>query len=215
MSMGLGEKKKIKSEPVDQKEEKPSSQEAITTTSSSPLPTPSTLQPEVFDSYRDNAMSEMKKIAGMEPDNATKVFSHVEEIQQLDPSKIRINDSVKKTDPENSLNTNPETTGFSAMANSTLEVRDRNAMESEEEDAVSKQDVKSDIPQVDKESEKQDHLGDSVKFYDNEKQESHFNSLNIDNNPFVSIIKVWQDYTVAWINVFNEFMKGWKGMIKS
>ena len=83
MSMGLGEKKKIKSEPVDQKEEKPSSQEAITTTSSSPLPTPSTLQPEVFDSYRDNAMSEMKKIAGMEPDNATKVFSHVEEIQQL------------------------------------------------------------------------------------------------------------------------------------
>ena len=42
MSMGLGEKKKIKSEPVDQKEEKPSSQEAITTTSSSPLPTPST-----------------------------------------------------------------------------------------------------------------------------------------------------------------------------
>ena len=32
MSMGLGEKKKIKSEPVDQKEEKPSSQEAITTT---------------------------------------------------------------------------------------------------------------------------------------------------------------------------------------
>ena len=61
-------------------------------------------------------MSEMNKIAGMEPDNATKVFSHVEEIQQLDPSKIRINDSVKKTDPENSLNTNPETTGFSAMA---------------------------------------------------------------------------------------------------
>ena len=214
MSMGLGEKKKIKSEPVDQKEEKPSSQEAITTTSSSPLPTPSTLQPEVFDSYRDNAMSEMNKIAGMEPDNATKVFSHVEEIQQLDPSKIRINDSVKKTDPENSLNTNPETTGFSAMANSTLEVRDRNAMESEEEDAVSKQDVKPDIPQVDKELEKQDHSLDSVRFDDKVNQESQSDSLNDDNNPFISIIKVWEAYTVAWINVCNEFMKAVMGMIK-
>ena len=71
-------------------------------------------------------------------------------------------------------------------------------MESEEEDAVSKQDVKSDITQVHKESEKQNHLGDSVRFYDNEKQESHFNSLNIDNNPSVSIIKVWQDYSVLW-----------------
>jgi hypothetical protein len=214
MSMGLGEKKKIKSEPVDQKDEKPSSPEAITTPSP-PLSTPPTLQPEIFDSYRYNAMSEMKEIADMGPDNTSKVFSHVEEKRQLDPSIASINDSVKKTDPENSLNTNPETTGFPAMANSTLEVRDSNAMESEEEDAVSKQDVKSNIPQVDKESEKQDHLGDSVRFYDNEKQETHFNSLNIDNNPFVSIIKVWQDYTVAWINVCNEFMKGWKGMNKS
>ena len=85
MSMGLGEKKKIK--PVDQKDEKPSLQEAITTPSSSPppsptaspLPTPSTLQPEVLNSYRDNAMSEMKEIASMEPDNVSKVFSHVEE----------------------------------------------------------------------------------------------------------------------------------------
>ena len=43
-------------------------------------------------------MSEMKEIADMEPDNASKVFSHVEEKQQLDPSNTSINDSVKKTD---------------------------------------------------------------------------------------------------------------------
>ena len=214
-NMELGEKKKIKTEPIDQKD-KVSYPKAITT-----LPTSSTSQsqphpqPEVFDSYRYNAMSEMKEIADMGPDNTSKVFSHVEEKRQLDPSIASINDSVKKTDPENSLNTNPETTGFPAMVNSTPEVRDSNAMESEEEDAVSKQDVKSDIPQVDKESKKQDHLGDSDRFYDNEKQESHFNLINIDNNPFVSIIKVWQDYTFAWINVCNEFMKGWKGMNKS
>ena len=210
MSMGLGEKKKIKSEPVDQKEEKPSSQEAITTTSSSPLPTPSTLQPEVFDSYRDNAMSEMNKIAGMEPDNATKVFSHVEEIQQLDPSKIRINDSV------NSLNRNPntterDTTGFRSIAKPNLEARDLNAMKSIEDNAVPKQDVKPDIPQVDKELEKQDHSLDSVRFDDKVNQESQSDSLNDDNNPFISIIKVWQAYTVAWINACNEFMKGCDG----
>ena len=40
------------------------------------------------------------------------------------------------------------------MVNPTLEERDSNAMESKEEDAVSKQDVKPDIPQVHKESGK-------------------------------------------------------------
>ena len=161
-------------------------------------------------------MSEMKETADMGPDNTSKVFSHVEEKQQLDPSTISINDSVKKTDPENSLNTNPDTTGFPAMANPTLEERDRNAMESKEEDVVSKQDVKPDITQVHKESEKQDHLGESVRFYDNENKESHSNSLNNDdNNPFVSVIKLWQAYNVAWINAYNEFMKAWMGMIKS
>ena len=58
-------------------------------------------------------MSEMKEIADMGPDNTSKVFSHVEEKQQLDPSIASINDSIKKTDPENSLNTNPKTTGLS------------------------------------------------------------------------------------------------------
>ena len=39
-------------------------------------------------------------------------------------------------------------------------------MESKEEDAVSKHDVKPDIPQVHKELEKQDHSGESVRFND-------------------------------------------------
>ena len=43
----------------------------------------------------------------MAPDNTSKVFSHVEEKQQLDPPTISINDSVKKAIPENSINTNP------------------------------------------------------------------------------------------------------------
>ena len=48
-------------------------------------------------------------------------------------------------------------------------------MELKEEDLVPKQDVKPDIPQVHKESEKQDNLGESVRFYDNENKESHSN----------------------------------------
>ena len=202
MSMGLGEEKKSKTKTVDQKEEKPSS----------PLPTPSsTLQPEVFDSSRDNAMSEMKEVAVMKPDNTSKVFSHVEEKQKLDPSTISINDSVKKANPENNPNTNP------AMANPTLEERDRNAMKSKEEDLVPKQDVKPDTPQVHKESEKRDQLGESVRFYDDENKESHYHSLNNDknNNPFISGIKIWQAYNEVWINAYSEYMKAWRSMFKT
>ncbi|MGA9842578.1 MAG: hypothetical protein WBQ25_09715, partial [Nitrososphaeraceae archaeon] len=187
MSIGLGEEKKSKPKKMDQKEEKPSS----------PLPTSSSsLQPEVFDSSRDNAMSEMKEVADMGPVNTSKVFSHVEEKQQLDPSTISINDSVKKTDLENSPNTNPDPTRLSSTADPTLEERDRNGMEPKEEDVVSNQDVKPDITQVHKESEKQDNLGESVRFHDNENKESHSNSLNNDknNNPFISGIKLWQAY---------------------
>jgi hypothetical protein len=202
MSMGLGEEKKSKPKNVDQKEEKPSS----------PLPTSSsTLQPEVFDSSRDNAMSEMKEVADMGPVNTSKVFSHVEEKQQLDPSTISINDSIKKAIPENSPNTNP------AMTNPTLEERDRNAMESKEEDLVPKQDVKPDTPEVHKESEKLDQLGESVRFHDNENKESHSNSLNNDknNNPFISGIKLWQAYNEVWINAYSEYMKAWRSMFKT
>ena len=152
-------------------------------------------------------MSEMKESADMAPDNTSKVFSHVEEKQQLNPPTISINDSVKKAIPENSINTNP------ANSNPILEEGDRGIMESKDEDLVPKQDVKPDTPQVYKESEKQDNLGESVRFYDNENKES--NLPNNDNNPFVSAIKLWQAYSVTWINAYNEFMKAWMGMIKS
>ena len=154
-------------------------------------------------------MSEMKEVADMGRVNASKVLSHVEEKQRLDPSTISINDSIKKAIPENSPNTNP------AMANPTLEERDRSAMELKEEDLVPKQDVKPDTPQVHKESEKQDNLGEPVRFYDYDNKVSYSNLPNNDNNPFVSAIKLWQAYNVAWINAYNEFMKAWMGMIKS
>ncbi len=202
MSMGLGEEKKSKTKTVDQKDEKPSS----------PLPTSSsTLQPEVFDASRDKAMSEKKESADMTPDNRSKVFSRVEEKQQLDPSTISVNESVKKAIPENNPNTNP------AMANPTLEERDRNAMESKEEDLVPKQDVKPDIPLVHKESEKQDQLDESVRFNDELNKEYRSNSLNNNknNNPFISGIKLWQAYNELWNKAYSEYMKTWKSMFKT
>jgi hypothetical protein len=220
MSMGLGEEKKLKGK-TDRKEEKPSSSpEAITTPSPPPPPPPtlSTVQPEVFDSYRYNAMSEMKESADMGPDNASKVFSHVEEKQQLDPSTISINDGVNKTDPKNSLNTNPDTTSFPAMANPTLEERDRNVMESKKDEDLEQQQqgIKSDTAQINRESEKQEHLGESVKFYDNDKKmEYDSNSLSNDNNiPFISGVKLWQAYNEAWIDAYSEFMKAWMSIFK-
>ena len=125
MSMGFEDKRKLKTKTMDQKEEKPSSpKEAITTTSSQLAPPES----EVFDSSGDNAMSEMKNEADMGPDEASKVFSHLEEKQQRDPASI--NDGIKKAVTENSLNTNP------AKANPELQERDHSEMESKEEDVV-------------------------------------------------------------------------------
>ena len=208
MSMGLREDKKLKPK-TDQKDEKPSLSKPVTTASPSE-PTSPTLQPEkVFDSSRDNAMSEMKEVADMGPVNTSKVFSHVEEKQQLDSSTISINDSIKKVIPEINPNTSP------AMANPTLETGDRSLMESKVEELVLKEDVKPDTSQVHKDSEKQDHLGESITFHDNENKESHSNSPYYNNNPFISTIKLWQTYNAAWINAYNEFMKAWKGMIKS
>ena len=216
MSIGLREEKKLKTKTSDQKEEKPSSPEAVTTPPS-PLPTSTTLQPEVFDSYRYNAMSQMKEAADMGPDNASKVLSHMEEKQLLNPSTISINDNVKKTDPENSLTTNPDTTNLPAMANQTLEERDHSEMESKEEHVVPKQDVKPDTPQVHKESEKRDQLGESVRFYDDDNKEYRSNSLNNDKNinPFISGIKLWQVCNELWINAYSEYMKAWRSMFKT
>jgi hypothetical protein len=109
MSMGLeGEdKNKSKTKTMDSKEEKPSlPKETVTTTTTfSQLASP---ESEVFDSSSDNAMSEMKQVADMGPDETSKVFSHVEEKQQLDPLTIGNNDdTVTKAVPENNLNINP------------------------------------------------------------------------------------------------------------
>ncbi|HEX7179113.1 MAG TPA: hypothetical protein VF220_05255, partial [Nitrososphaeraceae archaeon] len=62
--------------------------------------------------------------------------------------------------------------------------------------------------------EGRDRLSKPVRFYDNQNQESHSNALNNDDNPFISMIKVWQDYTITWINLWNEVMKPGTSIIK-
>jgi hypothetical protein len=218
MSIGLGEEKKLKTKTMDQKEEKPTSSKESVTTTSSPLPASSALPPlqsEVFDSSSDNAMSEMKEVADMGPDETSKVFSHVEEKQQLDPLTTSINDSIKKIDSENSLNTDADPTSLSVMvADPTLEESDSSAMESIKEDIVSKDDIEPNNPQIYNKLGEHYHLDESVRFYGNENgnanKESYSNLSNNDNiNPFIIGIKFWQAHNIAWINAYNEFMKAW------
>ena len=213
-NMRLGEKKKIKTEAIDQKD-KVSYPKAITT-----LPTSSTSQsqshpqPEVFDSYRYNAMSEMKEVADMGPDDTTRVFSHVEEKQQLDPITTSIKDSIKKTDSENSLNTNADPTSLPAMVDPTLEESDSSAMGSIKKEIVPKDDIEPNNPQIYNELEEHNHLDESVRFYGNANgnanKESYSNLSNNDNiNPFIIGIKFWQAHNITWINAYNEFLKAW------
>jgi hypothetical protein len=212
MSIGLGEdKNKSKTKTTDQNEDKPSlPKESVITATSSPL---HPAQSEVFDSSSDNAMSEMKQIADMGPDEASKVFSHVEEKQQLDPSTTSIDDdTAKKAVPENNQNMNP-----ASDAKPALQERDRSGNESKEEDVVLMQNVKPDIPQNYKKSEKQDQLGESVRFNDELNKEYRSTSLNNDknDNPFISGLKLWQAYNEIWFNAYNEYVKTWKGMFKT
>ena len=223
MSIGLGKEEKLKTKTMGQKEEKPTSSKESVTTTSSPLPASSAsppLQSEVFDSSRDNAMSEMKEVADMGPDDTTKVFSHVEEKQQLDPITTSINDSIKKTDSENSLNTNADPTSLSPMVDPTLEESDSSAMESIKEDIVPKDDIEPNNPQIYNELEEHNHLDESVRFYGNANgnanKESYSNLSNNDNiNPFIIGIKFWQAHNITWINAYNEFIKAWIGNIKT
>jgi hypothetical protein len=179
MSEGLVEEKKLKTKAMDQKEDNPASpKEAVTSSSSQPLSTSSPLSPlqsEVFDSSRDNGMSEMKEVADMGPDKTSNVFSHVEGKQQLDPSNTSINGDIKNIGPEINPNTNTDPTTFPAMVDSVLQERDPSTRELIEEDIMPTQDVKlDDITQVNKESEKRDHL------------DEYSNTPNTDNNnPFV------------------------------
>ena len=223
MSIGLEEEKKLKTEKINQKEEKttsPSSSSpgAITMQSLSPLHTSSspTPQPEVFDSSSDNAMSERKEVADMRPDKTAKVFLHVKEKRQLDTLTTSISDSIRNANPKNSLKTNSYATGFLVNTNPTLKGKEHSVMQSIEE-ALEQQwhNVETNIAQVYEESEKQDSLGKSVTVYDNENKESHSNlSNNNNNNPFIIRVKFWQAHNTAWLNVYNEFVKAWIENIK-
>jgi hypothetical protein len=211
MSMGLEDKKKLKTKTMDQKEEKPSSPKEAAPTSSSQL-----LQPpesEVFDSSSDNAMSEMNKVADMGPDETSKLFSHLEDKQQLDPSTASADDIVKKTETENSLNINPP------KANPTLQKEiDHSEMASKkEEDGLLTHDEKLEIPQIHKESERQDQIGESVRLNDELNKEHRSNSLNNNenNNPFISGIKLWQAYSELWNDAYRWYMKTWKSVFKT
>ena len=218
MSIGLGKEKKLKSKTMDQKAEKPISLKTVTTTSSSltasSKSSPPSPQSEVFDSSNDNAMLEMKEVDNMRPDKTAKVFLHIEE-KQLDLISTNINNSIKKTDSENILNTNLNPTNLPAKVDLTLEKSDSGAAELIKEDVVTKVDIEQNNPQIYNELEEHNNLDESARFYGNENKESYSDLSNNGNiNPFIVGIKLWQDHNIAWINAYNEFIKEWIGNIK-
>lgn len=218
MSIGLGKEKKLKSKTMDQKAEKPISLKTVTTMSSSltasSKSSPPSPQSEVFDSSNDNAMLEMKEVDNMRPDKTAKVFLHIEE-KQLDLISTNINNSIKKTDSENILNTNLNPTNLPAKVDLTLEKSDSGAAELIKEDVVTKVDIEQNNPQIYNELEEHNNLDESARFYGNENKESYSDLSNNGNiNPFIVGIKLWQDHNIAWINAYNEFIKEWIGNIK-
>ena len=219
MSIGLGKEKKLKSKTMDQKAEKPISLKTVTTTSSSltasSKSSPLSPQSEVFDSSNDNAMSEMKEVDDMRPDKTAKVFLHIEE-KQLDPISTSINNSIKKTDSENILNTNLNPTSLQAKIDLNLEKSDSSsAAELIKEDVVTKDDIEQNNPQIYNELEEHNNLDESSRFYGNENKEFYSDLSNNGNiNPFIVGIKLWQDHNIAWIKAYNEFVKEWIGNIK-
>jgi len=218
MSIGRGKEKKLKSKMMDQKAEKPISLKTVTTMSSSltasSKSSPPSPQSEVFDSSNDNAMLEMKEVDDMRPDKTAKVFLHIEE-KQLDLISTNINNSIKKTDSENILNTNLNPTNLPAKVDLTLEKSDSSAAELIKEDIVTKVDIEQNNPQIYNELEEHNNLDESARFYGNENKESYSDLSNNGNiNPFIVGIKLWQDHNIAWINAYNEFIKEWIGNIK-
>ena len=218
MSIGRGKEKKLKSKMMDQKAEKPISLKTVTTMSSSltasSKSSPPSPQSEVFDSSNDNAMLEMKEVDNMRPDKTAKVFLHIEE-KQLDLISTNINNSIKKTDSENILNTNLNPTNLPAKVDLTLEKSDSGAAELIKEDIVTKDDIEQNNPQIYNELEEHNNLDESARFYGNENKESYSDLSNNGNiNPFIVGIKLWQDHNIAWINAYNEFIKEWIGNIK-
>jgi hypothetical protein len=218
MGIGLGKEKKLKSKTMDQKAQKPISLKTVTTTSSSltasSKSSPPSPQSEVFDSSNDNAMLEMKEVDNMRPDKTAKVFLHIEE-KQLDLISTNINNSIKKTDSENILNTNLDPANLPAKVDLTLEKSDSGAAELIKEDVVTKVDIEQNNPQIYNELEEHNNLDESARFYGNENKGSYSDLSNNGNiNPFIVGIKLWQDHNIAWINAYNEFIKEWIGNIK-
>jgi hypothetical protein len=211
VSTGLGKEKKLKSKTMDQKAEKPISLKTVTTTSSSltasSKSSPPSPQSKVFDSSNDNAMLEMKEVDDMRPDKTAKVLLHIEE-KQLDLISTNINNSIKKTDSENILNTNLNPTNLPAKVDLTLEKSDSSAAELIKEDVVTKDDIEQNNPQIYNELEEHNNLDESARFSGNENKESYSDLSNNGNiNPFIVGIKLWQDHNIAWINAYNEFIK--------
>ena len=60
-------------------------------------------------------------------------------------------------------------------------------------------------------------LHESVVFYDNENRGSHSGLLSNDNNNnlFISVIKVQQDYNIAWIGAYSGNMKALMSRVKA
>jgi hypothetical protein len=168
MSIGLKEKKKIEIDSTDKKEDKSSFPESINEPSS--MSVPSNEEPDVFDSSQDNAMSEMKHAADMKSDNTSQVFSHAEEKQRLDPSKISVSeDNEKKIDFEKSIEINSGIRNSSTLANLTVDLTDSSKLPQDE--ITLEQDIKPETNHnhhnhMHKASEL-DHENDSVKFHDN------------------------------------------------
>jgi hypothetical protein len=209
MSMGLGEEEnnKSKTKTMDQMKDKSSLPKEAATTTAATATTSSSLPPaqsEVFDSSSDDAMSEMKQIADMRQNEASKVFSHVEEKQHLDPQTASVDDdTVQRAIPENNLTTNPAST-----PEPTLQETDRSVMESKEEDAVLIKDIEPDIAHIDNVSEgKQSNLDESVTVYDNGNKVSNSNlSSYYIYNPYIIGIKFWQAYSIAWFRINTLLM---------
>ena len=60
-------------------------------------------------------------------------------------------------------------------------------------------------------------LHESAVFYDNENRGFHSRLLSNDNNNnlFISVIKVWQDYNIAWISAYSGHMKALMSTVKA
>ena len=112
----------------------------------------------------------MKEVDDMRPDKTAKVFLHIEE-KQLDAISASINNSIKKTDSENILNTNLNPTTLPAKEDLTLEKSDSSAVELIKEDVVTKDDIEPNNPQIYNELEEHNNVDELARLYGNENKD--------------------------------------------